>query len=84
MAACVAAIVALQSTGFSIQQAVAGDARVNAQADVVITNRQRFFSDQAQLDTLKQKGTILAKELLGLVGLDHRLNSRPGQLSGGE
>src|SRR4051794_19975729 len=42
----VAAIVALQTTGYSIQDAVAGDARTNARADVVVTSRQRLFSEQ--------------------------------------
>lgn len=57
----VAAIVALQTTGFSIQDAVAGDARTNARADVVVTSRQRLFSEQdlAVFENLKQKGTIL-------------------------
>ncbi|MDB5082459.1 MAG: hypothetical protein JWP00_4383 [Chloroflexi bacterium] len=57
----VAAIVALQTTGFSIQDAVAGDARTNARADVVVNSRQRFFTDQdlAQIEAIKQKGTIL-------------------------
>jgi predicted lysophospholipase L1 biosynthesis ABC-type transport system permease subunit len=39
----VAAIVALQTTGLSIQAAVAGDARSNLRADVVVTSRQTFF-----------------------------------------
>lgn len=57
----VGAIVALQTTGFSIQDAVAGDARTNAHADVVITNRQRYFSDEdmAKIETLKQTGAIV-------------------------
>jgi putative ABC transport system permease protein len=57
----VAAIVALQTTGFSIQDAVAGDARTNARADVVVTSRQRLFSQQdlAVFQNLKEKGTIV-------------------------
>lgn len=57
----VAAIVALQTTGFSIQDAVAGDARTNARADVVVTSRQRLFSEQdlAKIEALKQSGTIV-------------------------
>lgn len=57
----VAAIVALQTTGFSIQDAVTGDARTNARADVVVTSRQRLFSDQelALFQNLKDKGTIV-------------------------
>ncbi len=57
----VAAIVALQTTGFSIQDAVAGDARTNARADVVVNSRQRLFSEQdlAKIEALKQSGTIV-------------------------
>ncbi len=56
----VASIVALQSTGLSIQDAVAGDARANARADVVVNNRQTYFKpeDIAKIDSLKQNGTI--------------------------
>lgn len=57
----VAAIVALQTTGLSIQDAIAGDARANARADVLVTNRQEFFTadDLAKFDTLKQNNTIV-------------------------
>ena len=51
----VGSIVALQSTGRSIQDAVAGDARANAQSDVLVSSRQGSFTAQnlAKLDTLK-------------------------------
>jgi predicted lysophospholipase L1 biosynthesis ABC-type transport system permease subunit len=51
----VASIVALQSTGYSIQSAVAGDARANSQADVLVISREGSFSDQnlAKIDGLK-------------------------------
>jgi putative ABC transport system ATP-binding protein len=41
---------------------------------------------EAPLQVGKRKGphSVRAKELLTLVGLSHRLNHRPGQLSGGE
>ncbi len=57
----VAAIVALQNTGYAIQDTIAGDARTNAGADVVVSTVQRFFTkdDLAKFDTLKQQGTIL-------------------------
>lgn len=57
----VASIVALQSTGLAIQDAVAGDARANAKADVVVSNAQLFFTkeDLAKFDTLKQQGKIV-------------------------
>jgi predicted lysophospholipase L1 biosynthesis ABC-type transport system permease subunit len=57
----VASIIALQNTGLSIETTLAGDARSNARADVVVTNRQGFFSqeDLAKLDTLKQNKTFL-------------------------
>jgi predicted lysophospholipase L1 biosynthesis ABC-type transport system permease subunit len=57
----VAAIVALQTTGLSIQDAIAGDARANARADVLVNNRQEFFTadDLAKFDTLKQNNTIV-------------------------
>lgn len=42
----VASIVALQSTGSSIQDAVAGDARANSQADVLVTSREASFTAQ--------------------------------------
>ncbi|HEX2915498.1 MAG TPA: FtsX-like permease family protein [Chloroflexia bacterium] len=56
----VSAIVALQSTGAAIQDAIAGDARASARADVLVTNRQGSFNqdDLAKLDTLKQNATI--------------------------
>jgi len=51
----VASIVALQSTGNSIQDAVAGDARASAQSDVLVSSRQAHFTtqDMAKLDALK-------------------------------
>jgi predicted lysophospholipase L1 biosynthesis ABC-type transport system permease subunit len=57
----VAAIVALQTTGLAIQDSVAGDARANAQADVLVTSRLGNFTeaDLTKIDKLKQDGTIL-------------------------
>jgi putative ABC transport system permease protein len=54
----VAAVVALQNTGFSIQNTIAGDARANARADVVVTTRQQTFNaaDLAKIEKLKQDG----------------------------
>lgn len=51
----VGSIVALQSTGYSIQDAVAGDARANSQADVLVISREGSFSSQnlAKIDALK-------------------------------
>ena len=51
----VASIVALQSTGRSIQDAVAGDAKASAQSDVLVSSRQGSFTSQnlAKLDSLK-------------------------------
>ena len=51
----VASIVALQSTGNSIQEAVAGDARANSQSDVLVSSRIGAFTgpDLAKFDALK-------------------------------
>ncbi len=51
----VASIVALQSTGRSIQDAVAGDAKASAQSDVLVSSRQGSFSSEnlAKIDALK-------------------------------
>ncbi len=51
----VASIVALQSTGNSIQDAVAGDAKASSQSDVIVNSRQAHLTaqDLAKLDALK-------------------------------
>ncbi len=56
----VASIVALQSTGHSIQDAVAGDARASSQSDVLVNNRQGAFTTQdlAKLDSLKSNTIV--------------------------
>ncbi len=56
----VASIVALQSTGQSIQDTVAGDARADARADVRVTTRQDLFTAEelARFDDLKANKTI--------------------------
>ncbi|MEI7554713.1 FtsX-like permease family protein [Candidatus Chlorohelix sp.] len=57
----VAAIVALQTTGQAISDSISGDAKAQAGADVVVTNRQNTFSTEelSKFDALKQAGTIL-------------------------
>ncbi|HEX2915295.1 MAG TPA: FtsX-like permease family protein [Chloroflexia bacterium] len=56
----VASIVALQTTGLTISDSVAGDAKAEAGADVLVTNRQGNFTQQDldQVATLKQNNTI--------------------------
>src|SRR5689334_7062092 len=57
----VAAIVALQSTGLAISERVAGDARINAQSDLIVHTQQGLFQPEevAKLESLKQNKIIV-------------------------
>ena len=67
----VASIVALQSTGNSIQDAVAGDARANSQSDVLVSSRQGAFTTQdlAKLDTLKSNSIVDYTTMVNTTGI---------------
>ena len=67
----VASIVALQSTGNSIQDAVAGDARANSQSDVLVSSRQGAFTTQdlAKLDSLKSNSLVDYTTMVNTTGI---------------
>ena len=72
------AVEALKTIGFEVSGTF--------KEGVVIGPRRSMSANEVPLYVGKHKGSpsTRAKELLGLVGLSHRLNHRPNQLSGGE